>query len=315
MKRYSVIRTHTSPYQVRGFKDLEKKCLEKLPLDYLYSVEEIKANSELIVVTNTHTKFEDLPSEIREKAKLIVHPNSGYENFASTFSELKNLPVVIGHEIRAQAVAEYTLSCFVDYWTRRPHHPNWDQSRLYPRKLMNKTSALIIGHGHIGKRLKTMLSSLGVHVKTVDPRLPADYKELSEVKESFETIILAASLNSQSIHLINQQSLQKLGPSVLINPSRGGFINEVDLMNYLENSSMTAYLDVFEKEPLPEGSLKHERLIKTSHIAGVHQDLDQDIIDFEFQVISDFLNLSEKDFMVKYHHQLLANKWFQGELW
>ncbi|MFY7993698.1 MAG: NAD(P)-dependent oxidoreductase [Bacteriovoracaceae bacterium] len=315
MKRYSVIRTHTSPYQVSGFKDLEKNRLEKLPLDYLHSVEEIKADSELIVVTNTHTKFEDLPAEIREKARLIVHPNSGYENFASSFSALKNLPVVIGHEIRAQAVAEYTLSCFVDYWTQRPHHLNWDKSRLYPRKLMNKTSALIIGHGHIGKLLKTMLTSLGVHVKTVDPRLPADYKELSEVEESFETIILAASLNSKSTHLINQDSLQKLAPSLLINPSRGGFINEVDLMNYLDHSSMTAYLDVFEKEPLPNGSLNHERLIKTSHIAGVHRDLDQDIIEFEYQVISDFLNLSEKDFMVKYNHQLVANKWFQGELW
>lgn len=314
MKRYSIIRTHLSPYQLSGFKDLERSTLESLGVSYLDSVDQIKDDSPLIVITNTHTKFEELPEIIKKQAALIVHPNSGYENFESS-SELRNIPVVVGNEIRAQAVAEYALSCFVDFWTKRPVHPEWDKTRLYPRTLMNSTSALIIGYGYIGKILTMMLSGLGVKVTTVDPRTSADLKSIENLNTQFDSVFLAASLNKKSLNLVNKNFLEKFNPKVLINPSRGGFVNEKDLIDHLNNSQMSAYLDVFEKEPLPQGSLSHPRLFKTSHIAGVHDHLDQGIIDFEYKVIKDFLALSEKEFMLKYQEALLSNKWFQGELW
>jgi D-3-phosphoglycerate dehydrogenase len=314
MKRYSIIRTHLSPYQLSGFKDLEKSRLESLGVSYLDSDSQITDESELIVITNTHTKFESLSEKIKNKAKLVIHPNSGYENFESS-PELQKIPVIVGNEVRAQAVAEYALSCFVDFWTKRPLHSEWDKERAYPRKLMNQTTALIIGQGQIGKLLLTMLTALGVKVTTVDPRTKADYKNIQDLTGTFDSVILAASLNSKSFHIVNQNFLKKFNPKVLINPSRGGFINEADLIAHLNNSQMSAYLDVFEKEPLPVGQLSHPRLYKTSHIAGVHDDLDQGIIEFEYKVLKDYLNLSEKDFMLKYQEALLANKWFQGELW
>ncbi len=315
MKRYSILRTHLSPYQLSGFKDLEKNCLENLPVKYLDSIDEWDQNSELILITNTHTKFENLPSVMKENASLIIHPNSGYENFASATSLLKKIPLIIGHQIRAQAVAEYTLSCFVEYWTQRPEQKNWDVSRLYPRTLMNETSALIIGMGHIGVKIQAMLHSIGVKTITVDPRAKADYKNLTEMNQKVETVILSASLNSSSKHIINKDLLTKLSPSVLINPARGGFVKESDLLEYLNRSRMVAYLDVFEQEPLPLDSLHHTRIKKTSHIAGVHTHLDRDIIEFEYDVLNNYFNLTEEKFMIKYQDQLLSHKWFQGELW
>ncbi len=315
MKSYSVIRTHLSPYQISGFKDLERNTLQNLGVNYLESEAELEENSSLILLTNTHTKFEDLSEKIRNATKLIIHPNSGYENFASS-SEINSIPVIIGNEVRAQAVAEYALSCFVDYWTKRPTHQDWDKSRLYPRRLMSSTKALIIGQGFIGIKLKAMLNSIGVHTTTVDPRVvSADRKSINELNETFDTVILAASLNKSSHKIINKAFLQKFKPELLINPARGGFVDESDLMSHLNSTSMTAYLDVFENEPLPSGSLNHERLFKTSHIAGVHDHLDQGIIDFEAKVIENYLAMNLSDFQKKYETSLLANKWFQGELW
>lgn len=314
MKRYSVIRTHLSPYQISGFKDLEKNRLESLGVSYLDSETQIGPETELIVLTNTHTKFEELSAKIKRQTKLVIHPNSGYENF-ETSQELKSLPVIIGNEIRADAVAEYTLSCFVDYWSQRPVHQEWDKTRHYPRRLMNQTTALIVGQGFIGRKLKAMLTAIGVQVITVDPRTTADYSSIDFVTEKVDTLILAAGLNSSSKNMVTKKVLERFQPKLLINPARGSLVCEKDLIEYLNTSQMSAYLDVFEKEPLPTGSLSHPRLFKTSHIAGVHQGLDQGIIDFEYKVIKDFLSLIESEFSVKYQTALLTNKWFQGELW
>ena len=315
MKRYSVLRTNLSPYQISGFKDLEKKRLEELSLDYLQAADEITENTELILITNTHTKFEELPEIVKNQTRLVIHPNSGYENFAPAWSELSGIPVIIGHEVRAQAVAEYSLSCFVDFWTQRPHQIEWDKTRLYPRTLMKDSSALIIGYGHIGKMVESMLQAIGVKTTTVDPKETADVKNITDVTGEFDSVIICAGLNSHSKNLINKTNLEKLKPKLLINAARGGIINETDLVEYLTQTQAKAYLDVFEKEPLPANSLQHERLFKTSHIAGVHEGLDLGIIEFEYKVIQAFLTLARDEFMVKYENELLMTKWFHGELW
>ena len=315
MKRYSVLRTNLSPYQISGFKDLEKKRLEELSLDYLQAADEITENTELILITNTHTKFEELPEIVKNQTRLVIHPNSGYENFAPAWSELSGIPVIIGHEVRAQAVAEYSLSCFVDFWTQRPHQIEWDKTRLYPRTLMKDSRALIVGYGHIGKTIESMLQAIGVQTTTVDPKETADVKNITDVSSEFDSVIICAGLNSHSNNLINKTNLEKLKPKLLINAARGGIINETDLVEYLTQTQAKAYLDVFEKEPLPANSLQHERLFKTSHIAGVHESLDLGIIEFEYKVIQEFLTLARDEFMVKYENELLMTKWFHGELW
>jgi D-3-phosphoglycerate dehydrogenase len=58
--------------------------------------------------------------------------------------------------------------------------------------------------------------------------------------------------------------------AVVINTSRGGTINEAELIEALDNGVIaSACLDVFENEPRPNAALlKHSRIITTPHIGA-----------------------------------------------
>jgi D-3-phosphoglycerate dehydrogenase len=58
--------------------------------------------------------------------------------------------------------------------------------------------------------------------------------------------------------------------AVVINTSRGGTINEAELIESLDNGVIAgACLDVFESEPRPNAALlKHSKIITTPHIGA-----------------------------------------------
>ena len=65
-----------------------------------------------------------------------------------------------------------------------------------------------------------------------------------------------------------------------------------DLLKYLnETPGATAYLDVFEEEPYNDKTAQLPNLFKSSHIAGVYKNIDQEIIGFTQTVIQNFVNL------------------------
>ena len=60
--------------------------------------------------------------------------------------------------------------------------------------------------------------------------------------------------------------------SFIINSSRGGIVNEKDMVKFLKNGHLGgAMLDVFENEPIDNASIFSgiENLILTPHIAGL----------------------------------------------
>ena len=115
--------------------------------------------------------------------------------------------------------------------------------------------------------------------------------------------------------MINESFLSQLKENVtIVNSARGALIDWNALIPFLEkNKSAAAFLDVFEVEPHPIEETNLLNLHMTSHIAGVHERLDEEIIEFEKTVIQDFQNLSEKDFSKKYQKAFLSGKILDGE--
>ena len=66
-------------------------------------------------------------------------------------------------------------------------------------------------------------------------------------------------------YLINKDTLSKLDNKILINSSRGGVVNEEDL---LKNTTIRYIADVWNNEPLPSKALIKKSLIASPHIAG-----------------------------------------------
>lgn len=310
-----VYRPHVSPYQNPHFRKWEKEALEGIEgVVYLESLSEAPQ----ILLTNTHFNYDSFfheNSHVRpHDLKLIVHPNSGYDNFPKELVEQLETPVILGNPVRSQAVANYILSCIFEQFTNIPFSKKWDPLRVWPRETLQEKNVLIIGYGHIGSILNLALRPLAKNVTLVDP-----YKNLPSIEESplekADILILACGLNMKSRGLLNKKQFKRMKKNILIiNPARGKLIKESDLMDFLShNPESRAYLDVFEQEPLDYQKFKDlKNIYLTPHIAGVFENLDHQIIEFETEVLQKYTKNKTFNFFDHYHDLLLKNKMRQG---
>lgn len=295
--------------------------MESIPgLSYINSLTEMEPGRPFILISNTHTEPQELPQRMLDDTALMVHPNSGYDNFPRSFVQKAAFPIVVGNPIRANAVSEYILSAIFHHFTPMTNHPYWSADRKWDRKLLRDQKVLIIGMGKVGKLVFQSLSPICAAVDVFDPYVGDAFnhasmrKELNdEVLKGKSIVVVAASLTSTSKGLIDLNFLKKLPPEVLlVNAARGEIINEEDLVSWLRKDEKSrAYLDVFAEEPFRPGFLSDVRNAnKTSHIAGVHGSLNDDIIEFEKLVIKDFCEFFDRSdvegFKKKYKELILT---------
>lgn len=301
--KLTIKRTSTSPYFSLEFNLLEKSSLAA----FAEMLESTSTEAADILITNTHTDFTTFMDADLEKIKLIIHPNSGYDNIPLDFVRGSKAPIIIGNSIRAQAVSQYILSALFHHFSPIMHQPLWDKTRKWPRKLLSELKVCLIGYGHIGKILCATLTPIVGELKVYDP-----FENLNVLDhKNSDVIILACGLNQKSRHFIDKNFLNHISEKALIiNAARGELVKTHDLVNFLTaNDEAFAVLDVFEKEPNDFSEFKSLKNIKlTSHIAGVYQNIDQQTIKFETQVVKDFLELTDFDFKNKYQKMILQNR-------
>lgn len=321
MKSLNVIRTHTSPYQAANFADLERQNLEALEGIHYGTLKDFNPEHKSVLITNTHTKLREISPEILAHTALIIHPNSGYDNFAEDYELIQDIPLVIGHRIRAQGVAEYSLNCLFEGTGLLPQHISWDKNRKWDRKLIAERNIWVFGYGHIGKIVADTLKSLGANVTVIDPHLhDAPHELISHWRDGelnqADVVISCMGLNQSNHHYFNHDFFAAAHPELLfINGARGKLVDETALREFLQtHPEAFAFLDVFEEEPINESWHNFPQVWKTSHIAGVSKNLDQKIIDFEVEVLKDYLELNTNFFMMKYYKELIQNKWIEGVL-
>ncbi|EQC46226.1 NAD(P)-dependent oxidoreductase [Bacteriovorax sp. Seq25_V] len=326
--QFIIFRPEVSSYQDHHFREQEEKILLSLPelknskyiSDYNIVQTEIKSNPNLqiIFISTSYTKI-DLYQEIKNHITLWIHPNSGYDNLSKEFIEDAKFPIINGNVIRADAVFQYIIACFLDSQGAIPFSPNWDKSRTFKRSYIYRHHSLIVGLGHIGSKLASFFNLSGISYDIYDPYLAiTPENQVHEIELSkYDSVILSCGLNKTSAHIINTNKLKSAKDSlVIINAARGGLIAERDLINFLaRNQEAKAYLDVYENEPNDLSQFKGLANIKlTSHIAGVYENIDEQIIEFEKTAIKDGLTLKKAEFELKYKKAFLKNNIIDGIL-
>lgn len=297
-----VLRLDISTYQKKDFSAYEKTLVENLGLTYVSNYD----SQAEILISNSNTEFHKINPSDFPNLKLVIHPNSGYDNVTLDWAK-SAVPIIVGHEIRMNAVIEYTLSCLLSHYASPPFVKNWDKQRTWERKLLKDSNVQLIGFGHIGKILEASLKPIVNNIFVFDP-----YKNRHELyPEKSQVLLLAASLNHSSEKIINEKLLNMLPTDVLIiNGARGRLIDQKALQSFLtKHSQAFAYLDVFENEPCdltPLSNLPNTKL--SSHIAGVYSTLDKAILSFEEKILKDFIFYTLSDFKQKYIEENLQNR-------
>lgn len=301
----TIKRQNLSPYWSEVFLAEEQSLFEKLGLKYLSP--HAPSNAEFdILITNTHTDFSKFSTEQIKRLKLVIHPNSGYDNFSMPFVRELEAPIVLGNSLRAHAVSEVILSELFARYSLSQNHLTWDKERKWPRKLLSDQKVLIIGMGMIGNTLYQSLMPFVNDLMLHDPF--KGYNDLPS--DQVDVILLAASLNPLSKNIINTLFLNHLkDDGTLINCARGELVDQNALWHFLDqHPNAYAYLDVFTTEPQPLEKIQRPNLKTTSHIAGVHEQLENKTRDFLKNVTTNFLSMNLDDFKSHYAPIILQNR-------
>ena len=135
---------------------------------------------------------------------------------------------------------------------------------------------LIVGVGHVGRSVAGWANGLGMRVlgirRTGKPRRNVDEmyrtEDLRSLLPRVDFVLVTAPLTESTYHLIGETELNLLKPGAgIINYSRAKLIDYEALRKKLESRELSAILDVFDPEPLPQDSplWRTPNLIITTH--------------------------------------------------
>ena len=238
------------------------------PLNYL---DEMQAADALIVRA---APANVISREVMEKSpnlKVIGRTGVGYDSVDVDAATELGIPVVITPGANNRAVAEHSLTLMLALsknlveaqaetakgnWAIRDAHKQFE---LYGKK------AGIIGLGRIGRDTASLCKGIGMNVAGYDPFLTRDQVEAMgyEYYENHEDLLAACDaisihvpLTEQTTNMISKEQFAKMkNTAIIINCSRGGIINEADLIEALNLGMIAgAGLDVFAGEELHPGN-------------------------------------------------------------
>ena len=120
----------------------------------------------------------------------------------------------------------------------------------------------ILGCGDVGREIAKRLKAFGCHITGVnrtvrvlpdfDEVLPLD--KLAETAAACDILVCCIALTPETRGIVSEEIFGRLHDGVIfVNIARGALADEAALTKWLQSGGC-AVLDVFEEEPLPEGS-------------------------------------------------------------
>jgi phosphoglycerate dehydrogenase-like enzyme len=144
-------------------------------------------------------------------------------------------------------------------------------------------SALLVGHGAIGRRLAALLGPFGVRITAVRRRVRGDeglpthpVEALPDLLPEADHVVNLLPASESTARLFDARLFAAMKPGACFyNVGRGATVDQEALLGALDGGRLrAAYLDVTDPEPLPpEHPLwAHPRCVITPHRAGGHAD-------------------------------------------
>ncbi len=223
------------------------------------------------------------------KLKVISRHGVGYDNVDVNFIKKNNIKLLVTDASTSTSPAEHIMFMIISIYkginmfddiVRKGNFAKAIHMDINENfELFNK-NILIIGFGRIGKKLIKKCLGFDLNVSVYDPYVDESIiKSYGGVKvtnfidaiKKTDILSLSVPRNKETHNLItiNEMKLMKKN-SILINASRGGIVNEVDLNNALNNKDIFfAGIDVFEKEPpdIDNPLLTNKKVMLSPHAA------------------------------------------------
>jgi D-3-phosphoglycerate dehydrogenase len=223
--------------------------------------------------------------KISNTVKIIARFGTGYDKIDMEAATKLGIAVTNTPGRMSSSVAEMALLlmlcvsrriCKFNYKVKKG---DWWQ-KYVGTQTEGKTVGLV-GFGQIAQKLAKYLQGFSCNIIAYDKyfdqskakKLSVECSTINQIFEKSDYVSIHVPLTQETKDLINYKLLSSMKPSAyLINTSRGGIVNEKDLVKALqENKIAGAGLDVLEKEPVEceNPLLQMDNVIISPHIAAI----------------------------------------------
>ncbi|MEO8719010.1 MAG: glyoxylate/hydroxypyruvate reductase A [Burkholderiales bacterium] len=250
-----------------------------LPQDRFFAWPEVNGGAIDVAIVATHPRgtFAQLP-----RLKLIQSLWMGVENILADAEVPLTVPLArLIDPGMVHAMAETVIASVLDW--HRHHYLFRAQQRArtwksHPQLLPSDRTVGLLGLGELGSYAASKLLALGFQVrgwsrrqKSIDGVRCAT--DLDEVISRSQALVCLLPLTAQTRGVLNARAFARMPRGgCVINVARGAHVVAPDLVAALDAGQLAhAYLDVFDKEPLPAESplWAHPGVSITPHIAAL----------------------------------------------
>jgi hydroxypyruvate reductase len=237
------------------------------------------------MITAGGTQLPGSVMDMLPSLRAIVCYGTGYDGVDLAAADQRR--VVIGNSPGANAASVADLAVTLMLATTRRVIPadefvrngSWAEARpsplLRPQAGNPGRRIGVYGMGEIGRKIAARMAAFETEVGYFSRsrhKLPYRYFEsLEALAQWCNVLMIAVRASADTHHAVNSDILQKLGPDgYVVNIARGSVIDEAVLVMALANNTIAgAGLDVFEREPHPQGALTAlPNVVLTPHIGG-----------------------------------------------
>lgn len=277
------------------------------------SICEIRNEEELIesvrdayVVIFTFSKISRNVIDQLTNCKMLIRYGVGLDNVDIKAASEKGIYVCNTPNYGTYAVAEHAFALLMSmnrrilFLDQQVRNHIWDMEGIPPVYSLSNKGLGIVGFGNTGRYLAKMAAAFNMKVVVYDPFISQEIANEHKVRTSgFDELIrnsdhisIHAPLTDETRYLFNKDVFQEMKKtSIIVNTSRGGLINQNDLLWALKNERIAgAALDVFENEPLDPQSelLTLHNVVLTPHVAWYTE---ESIVNLHQEVIDDVLRV------------------------
>ncbi|MBT8233703.1 MAG: D-2-hydroxyacid dehydrogenase [Saprospiraceae bacterium] len=222
-----------------------------------------------VIITNKCVLTKEIIEKLPE-LKLIQVAATGYNNIDLETAKNQNITVCNVQGYSTESVVQHTFALLLSYlnnvsrynrevsrneWSTKKDFSYWEEPIL---DLSGLTFG-VVGYGKIGSAIADVALAFGMkvlvsHTRELDiQKENLSFHSLDYVLNNVDILSLNAPLNKSTHQLINAETLSKMkSNAILINTSRGGLVNEMDLADAIKkNIIKAALLDVMMEEPPP----------------------------------------------------------------
>lgn len=222
-----------------------------------------------------------------------------------------DIPITNASGVMSDAVADQVMAYILMLARDLPRQMRARQDRQWleyatesPRRQILRGRTLgILGYGAIGSGVAQRARAFGMRVAVMrhnTANMPPEVdllvgpEGLPQMLETSDYLVVALPLSRETRGLLGEKEFRRMKQSAyLINIARGPVVQEEALIEALRSGEIAgAALDVFEKEPLPEGSplWEMENVILTPHSSGGFQGFWDATVDLFLDNLGRFLN-------------------------